>query len=141
MKDVKISLNTKLILCETSVGQIFHVIWNSLFDIAQSDTKHYCHQLPLNGFGNVRELIWKQEGISKGLGEMTSIHAVVRKIKLIPLPNHMQSISHVIWCLTCTKNILLFDEHKWSEGLYQRLRFPPCCFTAPPSMEHWIHWV
>lgn len=35
MKDMKISLNTRLILSETSAGQIFHLIWNSLFDIAQ----------------------------------------------------------------------------------------------------------
>lgn len=35
MKDMKISPNTSLILSETSAGQIFHLIWDSLFDTAQ----------------------------------------------------------------------------------------------------------
>lgn len=85
MKDVKISLNTRLILCETSAGQICHVIRDSLTSHNQADTKHYCYQLPLNGFDNVWELIQIQEGISNGSGEMTSIQAIVRKIKPIPL--------------------------------------------------------
>lgn len=144
MKDMKISLNAKIILSETSVGQIFHLIRDSLFDI----TQHNRHKtllpfsflrMPLTTYGS-----WYEH----------------KKISVM---------LHVKWCYSCycEQNKGLFSSSitcnpffTWygakpvlkiyycsmhteevNRNLWQRLEFSPCCFTTSPSTDHWVRWV